>query len=56
MLMYVLLCSYAAAAGVLVLLLLQSNARFMLLVDDLIRPESLPRGWTSEFKLKQNKW
>jgi hypothetical protein len=28
----------------------------MLLVDDLIRPESLPRGWTAEFKLKENKW
>ena len=39
-----------------VVLLLQANARFMLLVDDLLRPESLPRGWSAEFNVAQKKW
>lgn len=34
----------------------QSNARFMLLVEDSLRPESLPRGWSASFDRKHDKW
>jgi hypothetical protein len=35
---------------------MQANARFMKLVDDLLRPESLPRGWTASFDAVKGEW
>eukprot|EP00775_Hariotina_reticulata_P012567 gene12567-12699_t len=33
-----------------------SNERFMMLVDDLMRPESLPRGWIAAFDPEKRRW
>jgi hypothetical protein len=34
----------------------QENERHMKLVDDLLRPESLPKGWKSKFLKDESKW
>jgi hypothetical protein len=36
--------------------LMQANERFMKLADDLLRPESLPRGWTAGFDAAKGTW
>lgn len=48
-------CSFVSCCARLSVLL-QSNSRFMMLVDDLLRPESLPRGWSSQFNAGEGKW
>jgi hypothetical protein len=34
----------------------QANPRFMLLVEDALRPESLPRGWSAHFDAAAGTW
>lgn len=35
---------------------MQDDACLMQLVHDMLRPESLPRGWAAKFLPKERKW